>query len=204
VVTRLYALAVGRDYLSPITTHVEMTADTIVRKLRKFHVIPHTQAEYAAMTPKEKAVLKKESGFLIGGNFGGFKTKADCKYRSIVTLDLDALTPETAAQSIDCLRELHNRGVIYSTASHRPEKPRLRAFIFLDTDVSPDDYVRLVKAFALMLPEGVISSETYKPSQLMYRPQRCSDGEEVFIEIPGEPWNPDGALLAIGAALRDD
>lgn len=194
---RLYALAAGRDYLDPKTRHVEMTADAVIRGLKKFHVIPHTQAEYAAMTPKEKAVLKKESGFLIGGNFGGFKTKADCKYRSIVTLDLDALTPETAAQSIDCLRELHTRGVIYSTASHRPEKPRLRAFIFLDTDVSPDDYVRLVKAFALMLPPGVISSETYKPSQLMYRPQRCSDGEEVFIELEGTPLLPLPLLTAL-------
>ena len=99
--TRLYALAAGKDYLDPKTRHVEMTADAIIRGLKKFHVIPHTQAEYAAMTPKEKAVLKKESGFLIGGNFGGFKTKADCKYRSIVTLDLDALTPETAKESIE-------------------------------------------------------------------------------------------------------
>ena len=193
---RKYALAVGRDYLSPITTHVELTADVIVSKLRKFHVIPHTQAEYAAMTPHDKAVLKKQSGFLIGGNFGGRKTKADCKFRSIVALDLDALTPETAATCIEKLRLFGCRAVIYSTASHRPEKPRLRAFVFLASDVAPNDYVRLVEHFANTLPEGVISSETYKVSQLMYRPQRCSDGEELFIEIAGDPWDPTGALLA--------
>lgn len=193
---RLYALAAGRDYLDPKTRHVEKTAEDIIAGLRKFHVIPHTQAEYAALTPGEKAVLKKESGFLIGGNFGGFKTKADCKYRSIVTLDLDALTPETAEQSIQRLTQI-GRGVIYSTASHRPEKPRLRAFIFLARDVTPDEYVRLIRGFADILPEGVISSETYKPSQLMYRPQRCSDGEEVFIEIPGEPYDPDWMLASL-------
>lgn len=197
--TRLYALAAGKDYLDPKTRHVEMTADAIIRGLKKFHVIPHTQAEYAAMTPKEKAVLKKESGFLIGGNFGGFKTKADCKYRSIVTLDLDALTPETAKESIETFKTWGDLAVIYSTASHTPAKPRLRVFIFLAHDVSPADYVRLVEHYARILPSGVISSETYKVSQLMYRPQRCSDGEEVFIEILGEPWNPDGALLAAAA-----
>lgn len=192
---RKYALAVGRDYLSPITQHGELTADAIVSKLRKFHVIPHTQAEYAAMTPKEKAVLKKESGFLIGGNFGGRKTKADCQYRSIVTLDLDALTPETAETCIRYLRSMNMRSVVYSTASHRPEKPRLRVFIFLSKDIEPGEYTRLVWWFATQLPEGVISSETYKPSQLMYRPQRCSDGEEVFIEVPGEPFDPGLPLM---------
>ena len=53
--TRLYALAAGRDYLDPKTRHVEMTADAVIRGLKKFHVIPHTQAEYAAMTPKVAA-----------------------------------------------------------------------------------------------------------------------------------------------------
>lgn len=196
---RKYALAVGRDYLSPITSHVELTADVIVSKLRKFHVIPHTQAEYAAMTPKEKAVLKKESGFLIGGNFGGRKTKADCQYRSIVTLDLDALTPETAQQCIEKLRLLGCRAVVYSTASHTPEKPRLRAFVFLANDVEPDKYSWLVKSFAGLLPKDVISSETYKVSQLMYRPQRCSDGEEVFIELPGGPLDATAFLATLPA-----
>lgn len=195
--TRLYALAVGRDYLSPVTSHVELTADVIVSKLRKFHVIPHTQAEYAAMTPHDKAVLKKQSGFLIGGNFGGRKTKADCKFRSIVTLDLDALTPETAATCIEKIKWMAYRACVYSTASHTPEKPRLRAFVFLHSDVPPEQYPRLVDYFASMLPDGVISSETWKPSQLMYRPQRCSDGEEVFLDLPGELMDPVMTLAAM-------
>lgn len=105
----------------------------------------------------------------------------------MATLDLDDLTPERSAESIEALKALGARTAIYSTASHTAQKPRLRAVIFLAEDVSRDDYPHLIERLAARLPPGAVSSESLKPTQIMYLPQRCSDGEEVFLELPGEP-----------------
>lgn len=194
--TRRYVLAFGKDFLDPKTVRKEATADRIVAAFRKFHVIPVTQAEYAALDARSKAVHKKASGFVLGGEYGGAKTKADCQFKSIVTLDLDALTPEIAQQCIETLRGMGASGFIYSTASHRPGSPRLRAVLFLARDVTPDEYVRLIDVYAQTLPQGAVSNESRKVGQLMYLPQRCSDGEELFIELTGNPVDPDPMLAS--------
>ena len=194
--TRRYVLAFGKDFLDPKTVRKEATADKIVAAFRKFHVIPVTQAEYAALDARSKAVHKKASGFVLGGEYGGAKTKADCQFKSIVTLDLDALTPEIAQQCIETLRGAGASGFIYSTASHRPDSPRLRAVLFLARDVTPDEYVRLIDVYAQTLPQGAVSNESRKVGQLMYLPQRCSDGEELFIELTGNPVDPDPMLAS--------
>lgn len=186
---RRYALAAGKDFLSPHTTHGELTAAEIVARLRKFAVIDLTQAEYAALPVREKAAWKKQSGFIIGGNFQGRKKASDCLYRSLVTLDLDALTPSSMTSCVSILTTLKLSGVLYSTASHTPSSPRMRAVIFLKEDVPPQKYRNLVTYFAGILPTGSVSTESYVISQIMYRPQRCKDGEEVFIELSGEPFD---------------
>ena len=193
--TRKYALAAGKDFLDPVTKHVERTADEIIAGLKKFHVMNVTLAEYAKLPAREKAALKKQSGFLIGGSFNGGKTKNDCVSRSIVTLDFDDLTAQTAEALIAALKQVRHRGFIYSTASHTAERPRLRAFIFLARDIEPQHYKRLVQHFADTLPAAV-SAESWKVGQIMYRPARCSDGAELALELPGEPLNPDPILAA--------
>jgi hypothetical protein len=187
---RLYAIAHGKDYKDPNTKTARGTAAQIVKKLRSFHVIELTGAEYAALAPSEKAAQKKASGYIIGGDFGGLKKAENCKSRSLLTLDLDALTPETARECIERLRATGAHSLVYSTASHTPAKPRLRAIVFLATDVAPDDYKGIVQHYAKLLPEGAVSSESFKVGQIMYLPQRCSDGEEVFHELPGAPLDP--------------
>lgn len=193
---RKYVLAFGKDFLDTKTVRKEATAERIVEAFRKFHVIPVTQAEYVALDARAKAVHKKASGFVLGGEYGGAKTKADCQFKSVMTLDLDALTPETARQSIDALRALGASGFIYSTASHRPDSPRMRAVLFLARDVTPDEYIQLVDFYTEALPPGAVSNESRKVGQLMYLPQRCSDGEEVFIELVGVPVDPDPMLAS--------
>src|SRR5215204_2989657 len=103
---RKYVIAAGKDFLIQETTHHEKTAAEIVAGLRKFKIIERTQAEYAALPARDKAEAKKESGFLIGGHFNRGKKKSDCLFRSLITLDLDALTPESAAASIEALRKI--------------------------------------------------------------------------------------------------
>lgn len=200
--TRQYVLAFGKDFLDPKTVRKEAPAEKITAAFRRFHVLPLTQAEYAALDARAKAAHKKASGFVLGGEYGGAKTKADCQFKSIVTLDLDALTPESAQQCIDTLRAAGQSGFIYSTASHRPAAPRLRAFIFLARDVTPDEYVRLIDYYTGLLPQGAVSNESRKVGQLMYLPQRCSDGEEVFIELVGSPVDPD-PILAVAPPLPE-
>lgn len=197
---RRYALSIGRDFLSPDVSVKHETAARVVAFLQKFTVIPMTVAEYAALSKlstektdigrdaaRRKGALKKESGFFIGGDGGGSKKSADWQYSSLATLDLDALTPGSAAASIEALRAFGAHTVIYCTASHTKEKPRLRAVVFLAADVLPAQYRSLIDWFAGRLPVGAVSSESHKVVQIMYRAQRCSDGEELFIELPGAP-----------------
>jgi hypothetical protein len=201
---RLYTLAHGKDYRDPNTKTSRGTAAAIVKRFRRFHDIELTQAEYAALGPSEKGAQKKASGYFIGGEFGGFKTRESCQNRSMVTLDLDALTPETAQQCIDRLRADGAHSFVYSTASHTPEKPRLRAVAFLANDVAPDDYRCIVEYYAAMLPPGAVSNESLKVSQIMYMPQRCKDVKEVFEELPGEPLDPAPIIEAARLVPRTE
>lgn len=186
---RLYSLAIGKDFLDPNTTHVDKTAPDIVRALSKFFVIPLAHADYSALPAREKAEWKKKSNYVIGGAFGGKKKAADCQYRSLVTLDLDALTPETAKQSVEALRSTGAHCFVYSTASHTAEKPRLRAIVFLRDNVLPQAYKNLVDYFANLLPPGAVSSESRVLSQIMYKGAHCSDVQPYFKELKGEPFD---------------
>jgi putative DNA primase/helicase len=178
---RQYVLAYGKDYLDPKTTRKTATADALIKACRRFHVIPISQDEYKALGAKERAVWKKSSGYIVGGEFGAGKTKSDCKFRSLVTLDLDAITPESANTLTHILHMAGNKGFIYSTDSHRPDAPRLRVVIFLAQDVAPEDYKRLVKHYADLLPAGAVSAESFQVAQIVYLPQACKDGEQIFI-----------------------
>jgi AAA domain len=184
---RLYALSTGRDFFHSKVEVKRVTAERLTQWLRKFHAAKLTRAEYMALSKREKSALKKESGFFIGGDGGGLKVRDSWKFSSLATLDLDDLTPERAQASIEAIKALGTHAVFYSTASHSPEKPRLRVVIFLSADVLRDDYSHLIERISSRLPEGAVSSESLKPTQIMYRPQRCTDGEELFLELPGRP-----------------
>ena len=192
--SRLHTVSTGHDYLNPKVRVQSVTDEQMVARLRRFHIVELTRAEYQKLEVREKAAIKKASGFLIGGDGDGLKTRDSWKFSSIATLDLDDLTPDRAAASIDALKALGAHTAIYSTASHSPEKPRLRAVIFLAEDVRRDDYAHLIDRLASRLPPGAVSSESFKPTQIMYLPQRCSDGEEFFVELPGEPLDPTPLL----------
>jgi hypothetical protein len=197
---RKYIISTGTDYLNKSVKVRQVTADKLISNLRKFHVVKMTRADYLALSVKEKAIAKKESGFFIGGDGGGRKTRDEWKHSSIATLDLDDLTPERAAALIEALKAFGARTAIYSTASHSQEKPRLRAVIFSGADIARDDYPHLIERLSTRLPTGAVSSESLKPTQIMYFAQRCSDGEEFFLELPGEPLDP-APLLAEPRAI---
>lgn len=199
---RLYAVSTGHDFLNPRVKVRLITAEQLTRRLRKFHVAEMTRTEYRALSVREKAVVKKQSGFFIGGDGDGLKTRESWKFSSMATLDLDDLTPERAKESVEAIKDLDARAVIYSTASHSPDMPRLRAVIFLAEDVARNDYPHLIERLAARLPPGAVSSESLKPTQIMYLPQRCSDGEEFFLKLPGEPLVAEPFLAETGAKPR--
>jgi hypothetical protein len=201
--TRLYCISAGRDFLNSKVDVKRLTAEAVIKRLRRFHVTQMTRLEYGALSRREKAAVKKQSGFFIGGDGAGLKTRDSWLLSSVATLDLDDLTSERAQATIEAIKALGAHAAIYSTASHSPEKPRLRAVIFLSTDVFHDDYSHLIERLSTRLPEGAVSSESLRPTQVMYLPQRCSDGEEFFLELPGKPLDPAPFLAEARKVQKD-
>ena len=146
--------------------------------------------QYNAMTKAERGRVKDVGGF-VGGAIEGKRRKAGSVLsRSLITLDIDNVKAMTAAEVWDQValfsRLDHYTMAMYSTHSHRPDRPRLRLIIPLKEDVPPDEYVALARKVAEMtdIPLDFFDETTYEVARLMYWPSVSQDGV-YFIEHKG-------------------
>lgn len=77
----------------------------------------------------------------------------------VIGLDFDDLTPETAKELLEHPFVTQFTAFHYATASHNPEKPRLRLFFILDKAINKVDKFesavrRLLYHFKMYLPDG--------------------------------------------------
>lgn len=158
-----------------------------------------TTAQYAAMSPKNRA-HNKNTGLFFGGECGnGHRGDSDLISRSIVNLDLDD-------HCADIWFEYENLGVImaldglaymvHSTRSSTPEKPKFRIWVPLARDVTPAEYEPVARAIAEMLDASMqaVARESYTPAQGMYFPSISSDQDYTFGVVEGDYFDPDVAL----------
>lgn len=159
--------------------------------------IPHTQVEYAALTKDAKADAKDVGGYVAGHLRHGFRRKGHVLTRSLITLDIDYLPPDTnLAEHLQ--NTLPVAWLAHSTLSHTKTEPRWRLWVWLTRDVNPDEYSAIGRRLAQDINPGLtwFDPSTFEPERFMYKPSTTQDGDyEVHISKGKPELDPDAWLL---------
>ncbi|BFH59431.1 hypothetical protein PAJ34TS1_00230 [Paenibacillus azoreducens] len=71
---------------------------------------------------------------------------------------------------------------VYSTHSHRPQKPKYRLIIPADRNMSPDEYAAVSRKLAEQIGMNNFDKTTFDVHRLMYLPS-CSKDAEPVLEV---------------------
>lgn len=166
--------------------------DEFVERLRKVRRTNETMAQYDKMSVPAKGKVKDGPSFVGGLVRGGRRKKENVDTRSLITLDADY-----ADDGFIFAVELVLGGysyVIYSTHSHRPDKPKYRLIIPSDRSMSPDEYAAVSRKVAEQIGMTYFDKTTFDVHRLMYLPSCSKDAKPVLEVYEGEPLSVDGVL----------
>ena len=111
--------------------------------------------------------------------------------RSMGSHDID----EPDEDFLERFRENHRfAAVLYSTHGHRPDAPRYRIFTPFTRDVTPDEYVAIMRWLAQEIGIECVDRCSYQVHQLMYWPTVPSNGEYICERFDGDWLDPDAFL----------
>ena len=132
------------------------------------------------LSKAQQGVLKDIGGF-VGGTIAGTHRKASAVTgRDLVTLDLDNIAAGETANALKRLKGLGIAYAVYSTRSHAPYRPRLRAVFALDRTVTADEYEPIARRLASVIGIEMCDPTTFEAARLMYWPGCSSDSAYVF------------------------
>ncbi|NHN33523.1 virulence-associated E family protein [Paenibacillus agricola] len=166
--------------------------DEFVDRLRKVRRTAETMAQYNKMSVPDKGKAKDGSAFVGGLVRGGRRKKDSIDTRSLITLDVDR-----ADDDFPFAVELVLGGsayVIYSTHSHRPDKPKYRLIVPVGRNVSPDEYAAVSRKLAEQIGMDYFDKTTFDVHRLMYLPSCSKDAEPVLEVYEGDPLDVEGIL----------
>lgn len=169
-----------------------LTWDEFVDKLRKVRRTKETMAQYDKMHNVGRGKVKDGPAFVGGFIRGGRRKKENTETRSLITLDAD-FADEDFMFAVDLVLG-GTAYAIYSTHSHRPDKPKYRLIIPSDRAMSPDEYAAVSRKIAEQVGMEYFDKTTFDVHRLMYLPSCSKDAEPVFIENEGVPVHVDGVL----------
>lgn len=173
-------ISVGANRESKSWVNQQMTWEALAKRLSETHRTNETVKEYQEL-PKEQAAEKKDVGGFVGGTIRtGRRLARNITSRSLITLDIDYYTG-TADSLFEGFRLLFSCScVLYSTHSHRPDRPRLRLIIPLDKEIPPDQYEAVARRVAGDMGIELFDPKSFECQQLMYWPSTPKDGEFVY------------------------
>lgn len=193
----VYGVTTARDR-GTIKTH-EKTWPAIVSLFEQPTRRKITQAQYAAMSPKDRA-HSKNTGLFFGGDCRAeHRGSDDLVARSIVNLDLDDHCADiwSEFQETGKIAALAGHAyLVHSTRSHTDEKPKFRILIPLKKDVTPAEYEPVARGIAELLDESMMAAarESFTPAQGMYFPSVSSDQKYHFASVDGDFFDPKPLL----------
>lgn len=175
--------------------------DEFVDRLRKVRRTSETMAQYDKTHNIGRGKIKDGPAFVGGLVRGGRRKKENVDTRSLITLDVDHADEHFfAAVEIVLLGYAY---LIYSTHSHRANKPKYRLIIPMDRSMNPDEYAAASRMTADMIGLGYFDKTTFDVHRLMYLPSCSKDAEPVLIVSEDtEPWSVDD-VLGMYADWRD-
>lgn len=169
-----------------------LTWEEFVDRLRKVRRTGETMAEYDKMHNIGRGKIKDGPAFVGGLVRGGRRKKENVDTRSLITLDVDH-----ADDNFLFTVELVLGGiayVIYSTHSHRPDKPKYRLIVPADRTMSPDEYAAVSRKLADNIGMDYFDKTTFDVHRLMYLPSCSKDADPVLEVYEGEPLGVDEVL----------
>lgn len=170
-----------------------LTWDEFVDRLRKVRRTSETMAEYNKLNNINRGKIKDGPAFVGGLVRGGRRKKENVDTRSLITLDAD----HTGDGDFLFAAELVLGGsayVIYSTHSHRPDKPKYRLIILVDRAMSPDEYGAVSRKLAEQIGMEYFDKTTFDVHRLMYLPSCSNDATPVLEVYEGDPVCVDTVL----------
>lgn len=163
-----------------------------VERLQKVRRTNETMAQYDKMANPKKGKIKDGPAFVGGLVRGGRRKKENVESRCLITSDIDH-----ADEHFPMMVDLVLGGtayVLYSTHSHRPEKPKYRLVIPVSRPMLPDEYAAVSRKLAGNIGLDYFDKTTFDIHRLMYLPSCSKDAEPVLEIAEGEPLDVDAVL----------
>ncbi|HWQ74496.1 MAG TPA: virulence-associated E family protein [Syntrophomonas sp.] len=171
-----------------------LTWDEFVDRLRTVRRTEETTAQYNKMDNIRRGKIKDGPAFVGGLVRGGRRKKENVDTRSLITLDADHADD---GFSFACELVLGGMAyVIYSTHSHRPQKPKYRLIIPANRNMDPDEYAAVSRKIADDIGLTYFDKTTFEVHRLMYLPSCSKDAEPVLEIAEGDPLDIDVVLAA--------
>ncbi|PWV90239.1 virulence-associated protein E [Paenibacillus cellulosilyticus] len=186
------AIAFGRNRSDTNWKNEYLSWGEMVQRLRSLRRTSETMVDYDKLSVPNKGKLKDGPAFVGGLVQGGRRKKENVESRCLYTLDVDH-----ADSDFLFMVELVLGGyayVIYSTHSHREDKPKYRIVIPADREMTPDEYAASSRKLAANISMRYFDKTTFDVHRLMYLPSCSIDAKPVFIESDGEPITVDSIL----------
>ncbi|OIJ17085.1 virulence protein E [Anaerobacillus alkalilacustris] len=162
-----------------------LTWEEFVERLKKIRRTKETMAQYDKMHNIARGKVKDGPAYVGGLVRGGRRKKENVDTRSLITLDADH------PHDLDFLFAVElvlggSAYVIYSTHSHRPDKPKYRLIVPTSRTMNPDEYAAVSRKLAEQIGMEYFDKTTFHVHRLMYLPSCSKDAEHVFIENEGD------------------
>lgn len=169
-----------------------LTWAEFVDRLKKVRRTKETMSKYDKMNTIARGKVKDGPAFVGGLVRGGRRKKENVDTRSLITLDVDH-----ADNDFLFMVELVLGGtayVVYSTHSHRPDKPKYRLIAPADRLLIPDEYAATSRKLAEQIGMEYFDKTTFDVHRLMYLPSCSKDADPVLEIYEGEPLSVDNML----------
>lgn len=170
-----------------------LTWEEFVERLRKVRRTNETMAQYDKMNTTDRGKAKDGPAFVGGLVRTGRRKKENVDSRSLITLDVDR-GDEDFLFSVELVLG-GTAYVVYSTHSHRPNKPKYRLIIPADRNMNPDEYAAVSRKLAEQIGMEYFDKTTFQVHRLMFLPSCSKDAPDPVLEVfEGNPLSVDRLL----------
>ena len=186
-------ISTASSKLSTIWNNTHTTIADLTAQAYDPITVDITHDEYQRLKKTDKDKIKDVGGFVGGHLKGSRRRKGHVLARSLITLDLDNLPPDT-----NLPHHLNNTLPIawlaHTTMSHTPQQQRWRIWIWLTRDITPDEYTAIARRIAQDINPGLdwFDPTTFQPERLMFNPSKTKDGHyQVEVSTTTDQLDPD-------------
>ena len=197
--TIIVEIAIGPNRFASKWKNKKIPWQSLVEKLSTPHRTHETFIHYENAAKRDRDKIKDIGGFVGGYLTGGVRKSSSIAYRTVLTLDAD----EADKGFWNVFKLLYGHAaVLYSTHSHKPEKPRYRLVMPLNRHCSPEEYQPLARMVAGDLGIEQFDNTGFQDERLMYWPSCSIDGEFEFHHQEGPALDVD-EMLSFYSNWRD-